>query len=280
MSSPVDTASAAITMRPRFLGAPGERVFTQQFVPRGTVRGHIVYLPPFAEEMNRCRAIVATQARAFAAQGFTCTLLDFYGTGDSDGVLEEASLQRWQDDIHTTIDTLQTETEAPLVLWGLRLGALIALDFAATSRHSISGIILWQPVTSPVLFVNQMLRQRIAMLSMRGLPAEKTADIRERLAQGEHVEIAGYRVSGKLVAELEAIDSTRMRDLCSGQIHWIEHVLERGREPGPATRKAIAQLEALDNSIDTYTFTGAQIWQVANREPADELLAVSSGLSL
>jgi len=267
-------------MRPRFLGAPGKRVFTQQFLPPGAVRGHIVYLPPFAEEMNRCRAIVATQARAFAARGFACTLLDFYGTGDSDGVLEDASLQRWHDDIHTTIETLRSESGAPLLLWGLRLGALIALDFAARGRQAVSGIILWQPVTSAALFVNQMLRQRIAMLSMRGLPAEKTADIRERLAQGEDVEIAGYRVSGKLLAELEAIDLTRMRGLCSGRIHWIEHVLERGREPGPATRKAIAELEALDNTIDQHTFTGAQIWQVANREPADELLAVSSGLSL
>tara|TARA_R110000823_G_scaffold210224_15_gene340620 strand:+ start:12095 stop:12937 length:843 start_codon:yes stop_codon:yes gene_type:complete len=270
----------SIALRPRFLGAVGERVFSLQFSPGGAVRGHIVYLPPFAEEMNRCRTAVAAQARAFAAQGYACTLLDFYGTGDSDGLLEDASLQRWHENIHATLESLQADTEAPLILWGLRLGALIALDFAARGGHPVSGIILWQPVTGAALFVNQMLRQRIAMLSMRGLPAEKTGDIRARLAQGERVEIAGYTVSGQLVDDLEAIDMAGMRNLCSGRIHWIEHVMEPGREPGPASRKAIADLESRDNTIDTHTFTGAQIWQVANREPAADLIAVTSGLSL
>ena len=94
------------------------------------------------------------------------------------------------------------------------------------------------------------------------------------------MEIAGYTVSGQLVDDLEAIDMAGMRNLCSGRIHWIEHVMEPGREPGPASRKAIADLESRDNTIDTHTFTGAQIWQVANREPAADLIAVTSGLSL
>ena len=46
-------------------------------------RAHVIYLPPFTEEMNRCRAIAAEQARRFARQGMSCTLLDFHGTGES-----------------------------------------------------------------------------------------------------------------------------------------------------------------------------------------------------
>ncbi|MDZ7782423.1 MAG: hypothetical protein U5K56_05590 [Halioglobus sp.] len=72
-------------MKPGFLGEPGRRHFMLQFVCTGTPKAHIVYLPPFGEEMNRCRAAVAEQARQFAAMGYSCILIDFYGTGDSEG---------------------------------------------------------------------------------------------------------------------------------------------------------------------------------------------------
>lgn len=267
-----------ILVNPRFLGQPGERVFTLQFAPAGDIQGHILYLPPFAEEMNRCRTAVADQARAFAAQGFACTMIDFFGTGDSEGLLQDASLGAWQDNIRCVIAQLQQESPAPLILWGLRLGGLIALDYAARGEHAVRDIILWQPVTGAAVFVNQMLRQRIAMLSMRGLPPEKTGEIRERLAQGEQVEIAGYVVSGQLVAELEALDIADLGALCSGRIHWLEHVPEAGRDFGPAAGKALATLQAQGNTIAAQTFTGPQIWQVANRESADELIALTSRL--
>ncbi|MCB1843971.1 MAG: hydrolase 2, exosortase A system-associated [Halioglobus sp.] len=275
----IDTPRQGDTaVRPLFLGEYGERVFTLQFAPSGKIRGHIVYLPPFAEEMNRCRSAVADQARAFAARGFACTLLDFFGTGDSDGQLQDASLARWHDNVRLVVDHLQRESAAPLLLWGLRLGGLVALDFASRREYPVSDIILWQPVTGAAVFVNQMLRQRIAMLSMRGLPAEKTVEIRERLARGEQVEIAGYTVSGQLLEDLEAVDVAAMGSLCSGQIHWLEHVMDSDRDVGPAAARAIAVLESQGNSVAVHKFCGPQIWQVANRESAKELTDVTSGL--
>src|SRR3546814_10965817 len=41
----------------------------------------LVYLPPFAEEMNRSRRMAALQARRLAALGLDVTLLDPFGTG-------------------------------------------------------------------------------------------------------------------------------------------------------------------------------------------------------
>ncbi|NND68268.1 MAG: hydrolase 2, exosortase A system-associated, partial [Halioglobus sp.] len=83
-------------MLPRFHGEPGARFFTLQFRGEGVARGHVVFVPPFVEEMNRCRALVAQQARAFAQQGYLCTLVDFFGTGDCDGDLADATLAHWR----------------------------------------------------------------------------------------------------------------------------------------------------------------------------------------
>ncbi|MFC6669027.1 hypothetical protein [Marinobacterium aestuariivivens] len=45
----------------------------------------VLFLPAFAEEMNLSRAVVARQARMLAECGYFVVLLDYFGTGDSEG---------------------------------------------------------------------------------------------------------------------------------------------------------------------------------------------------
>ena len=54
-------------------------------------RGDVLVLPAFAEEMNRCRAMVALQARAWSAQGVGTLVVDGFGTGDSAGEFADAT---------------------------------------------------------------------------------------------------------------------------------------------------------------------------------------------
>ena len=91
-----------VIIEPRFMGPAGARFFTTRFSCGGS-RGHVVFIPPFGEEMNRCRSLVATQARSFALSGYDCTLIDFFGTGDSDGELADCTLTVWYDNIRAII---------------------------------------------------------------------------------------------------------------------------------------------------------------------------------
>ncbi|NND69022.1 MAG: hypothetical protein HKN19_15640 [Halioglobus sp.] len=227
--------------------------------------------------MNRCRALVAQQARAFAEQGYLCTLVDFFGTGDCDGDLVDATLAQWRDNLERTIETLLAEQDLPLVLWGLRLGALIALDYAAQSDRTVRDIVLWQPVTSGKIYINQVLRQRVASLMVRDLPPETTKEIRQRLADGEHVEIAGYTLAGALAADIEAIDTSRFTGLCSGTLHWLEHVVEEGKDIGIPSRKLVDQLGE-SHTVNVQTFNDPPIWQIHERDEAPQLLALSREL--
>src|ERR1700686_1346504 len=61
--------------------------------------GDVLLAPPFAEEMNRCRAMVAIQARAFSRMGIGTLVLDPYGTGDSSGDFSDGSWELWRDDL-------------------------------------------------------------------------------------------------------------------------------------------------------------------------------------
>lgn len=269
---------STITIHPRFLGSEGEQCFTLQYKGVEPPKAHIVFVPPFGEEMNRCRALVAEQARNFAQSGYSCTVVDFYGTGDSQGELCDASLTIWQDNIRLTIDTLQQELSAPVILWGLRLGAFIALDFAAKSSVRIDSMVLWQPITSGERYVVQILRQRVAALAGLNLPPETTATIRKRLADGERVEVSGYTLDGVLMQDIEQLSLTRMNGLCAGKIHWMECVAESGAALPAASAKAIEALQRQHNEVVTHVFSGPPIWQLHKRDSLPELLSLTGNV--
>jgi alpha-beta hydrolase superfamily lysophospholipase len=62
---------------------------------QGPVRGGVVYVPPFAEEMNKARRMATVQAHAFAEAGFSVVIPDLAGCGDSSGDLVEVTWEDW-----------------------------------------------------------------------------------------------------------------------------------------------------------------------------------------
>ncbi len=63
------------------------------------MRGAVVYVHPFAEEMNKSRRMAALQSRALAAAGFAVLQIDLLGCGDSSGDFGDASWDEWIDDV-------------------------------------------------------------------------------------------------------------------------------------------------------------------------------------
>ena len=129
-----------------FLEHQGRNLFHLLLRPTdGATRGSILFLPPFAEEMHKSRGVVASQARRFAAQGYNVLLLDLTGCGDSSGDFADASWQLWREDAIAGVDRLSSISEAPLTLWGLRMGALLACDLAVRLSRLVQ-LVLWQPL--------------------------------------------------------------------------------------------------------------------------------------
>ena len=85
--------------QPLFIDSAAGRIFALYFAPQNTPRGAVLYLPPLAEEMNRCRALAAAQARLLANAGYACLLFDYFGTGDSSGELSDANWDIWHGDV-------------------------------------------------------------------------------------------------------------------------------------------------------------------------------------
>lgn len=202
---------AGATLQAFFLdGTHGQRFCLLHTPPPGQpVQGHVVYVHPFAEEMNATRRMAAKQARAMARAGFAVLQMDLMGCGDSSGHFEEASWETWVDDVALARRWMLERCPGVAWLWGVRAGCLLAAQ-ACRRDHQPPRLLLWQPVLSGKQHLQQFLRLQMAGDVVRGESSRGTAHLVHLLEQGESVEVAGYRVSAALAqglarADLEAL---------------------------------------------------------------------------
>jgi exosortase A-associated hydrolase 2 len=204
---------------PFFLGSGAQARFGLYHAPAAPLRGSFVYLHPFAEEMNKARRMAALQARALAAQGYGVLQIDLYGCGDSAGDFGDARWEAWLDDVARARHWLEQQLGVPAGLWGLRLGALLALEAA---RHATpAALLLWQPVLHGQAFMTQFLRLRVASQMLGDGGGGGTAALRATLQQGSPLEVAGYTLAPALVAAIDALDGSKLAPPpCP--VHWLE----------------------------------------------------------
>lgn len=273
------TASASeLAIEPMFLPGQAGRVFALYIGPRTTARGAVLYLPSFAEEMNRCRATVALQARQLAALGHACVLLDYHGTGDSEGEFDAARWSTWCADALMAADWLRQRSGHAPVLWGLRLGALLAAEVASQSGGALNRLLFWQPVADGKTFLTQYLRLRVASLMDRGLPAETTESIRAQLRTGAGVEISGYRLPGGLSGD---IDSKKMLDIDAFggmQIDWFENVDQPDKPPSMGAQRVVDGIISKAGVVKMHPFCDPAIWSLHSRDNAPDLIAKTTAL--
>ena len=233
----------------------------------------LVYVPPFAEEMNRARRMSALQARRLSELGIDVLLLDPFGTGDSEGDFGDARWDIWCDDVRTAMNWMVARTNAPVGLWGLRLGALLAADVA--SRHPIERLVLWQPVLSGDSYLTQFLRLRLAATMNMGDHRESTKTLRERLAQRQTLEIAGYHLAPELA---NAIASRTFRDLVetnqASDINWLEVTTDLSGNFSPASQKVLDALTR-PNRVTAKVVTGQPFWLAQEITLVPELLSAT-----
>ena len=271
------------TFEPFFLpaGARGER-FCIYHPAMGVPRGGIVYLHPFAEEMNKSRRMAALQSRRLAACGFAVLQIDLYGCGDSSGDFGDARWEFWKADAALAVEWLKQRAGGSIYLWGLRLGALLALDFAGGEPEGCAGFLLWQPVVNGEQFMTQFLRLRVAgEMIAAGTAKTGTQQLREGLKAGGQLEIAGYDIASGLAA---AIDRLKLAELAprDAPVHWFDVVPEAGRTPPPASSRVADAWRARGMKVDVHTVVGEPFWNTIEIAECSPLLdaTVNALLSL
>ncbi|RSZ59330.1 hydrolase 2, exosortase A system-associated [Massilia atriviolacea] len=255
-------------------------------------RGAVLYVHPFGDEMNKARRMAALQARALAAQGVGVLQLDLYGSGDSSGEFAEARWEIWKDDLAAGCAWLSARLDgAPPSLWGLRLGALLALDYAHAARHPLASLVLWQPVQNGATFLTQFLRLltanamlaegadgAVGALGALGKASGKSASaLRAALLGGEMLEVAGYEIAPALAAAIDGVDAARLAPL-GYPVHWLETSSAAERALTPAVTRLADAWRAAGVALHLQQVSSAPFWSTQEIAESPALLAATSAL--
>jgi exosortase A-associated hydrolase 2 len=242
-------------------------------------RGAVIVFPPFAEEMNKSRRMMVLQARALAAEGMQVLMVDLYGTGESAGDFEQARWEIWHEDIEIAATWLHKRGVTRISALGLRLGALLAMDFTRRCAGRLERIVLWQPVLNGAAVLTQFLRTRWAASMLdTAREAESTQDLRQKLRGGESVEVAGYQLSPQLFRSIEELQLVRLGSAGSPPIDWLEVVSAEGSPLLLASQRALEMWRKTGVPVSTATVRGEPFWATPEITVAPELIHATTSI--
>lgn len=247
---------------------------------RGAPRGLVLHVHAFGEEMNKSRRMAAMQSRALAEAGFAVLQFDLLGCGDSEGDHGDATWARWLADVQWAAGHLTRHTgkPAPLVLWGQRTGALLAVGAAgriAADTGSTPHLLFWQPVTQGSLALQQFLRLKAAAEMLDGGGKGIVEGLKRELSAGRPVEVAGYLLHPELASGL--MQATLAPPSPAARMGWLEMATPRpdgsASELMPASVAALARWRAAGWQVRAAGVPGPSFWQTTEIEDAPDLLS-------
>ncbi len=264
-----------MTIEPFFLERSPHRLFSVYCPPAAPARGGVLYIHPFAEEMNRSRRMAALMSRALSQAGWGVLSVDLLGCGDSSGDFGDARLEEWQADVRAGLDWLCNRHEGPVTVIGLRLGAALAAQAALDAPEMVDRLVLWQPVTSGKTMLTQFLRIRVAaaITGGGGNGPETTQSLRDRVQAGEAVEVAGYEISPDLARGLDGLELAALIPPSSIPVNWLEIATEPDKPVSPGAARIIDTWRAAGCTIEAETIVGEPFWSLQETTIAPALIA-------
>ena len=250
----------------------------------GAARGLVLYIHPFAEEMNKTRRMAALQARALAQAGYAVLQMDLLGCGDSSGDFGDATWQSWVSDVVQGCHWLRMQSntpgadshQLPLWLWGLRAGCLLAVE-AARQLGATCNFLFWQPPAAGKPLLQQFLRLKVAGDLLGGQAKGVMEGMRQQLAAGSPVEIAGYLLSPRLASGLEqaALVPPAGRGPTQ-QLEWFELSTREDAGLSPISAGTIVQWRQAGYKVGSHIVRGPAFWQTTEIADAPALIAATT----
>jgi len=118
-------------------------------------RGAVLLCPAIGDEYYYSHRSLRQLAAQLARAGFHVLRFDYFGTGDSAGKDESATLVQWLVDVECAIDEIKQLSRCNQIsVIGIRLGATLALQ-AIIKRKDISDLVLWNPILTGANLLEQ-----------------------------------------------------------------------------------------------------------------------------
>ncbi len=191
-------------------------------------RGSILCVQPFGDEATLARRTIVAQARRLADAGWTTLIVDLFGTGDSSGETREATLEQWRADLLLASSIARARAPGAFVLWGTRMGALLACEMLPALDQIVTGVVFWQPAPTGAGLLEPLLKlARVATMAESGDRSHEAKSTRgdagngatiasqepqaaaaqpPRAVDAATVNVGGYLLRRDLIDELSALE--------------------------------------------------------------------------
>ena len=164
---------------------------------------------------------------------------------------------------------------APIGIWALRAGCLLAADWLAREHAVSPPLVFWQPVNNGEQHLTQFLRlkaisEMLGAAEGRGVVSKLIQEISSDIA----IEVAGYRLAPGLA---KGIMRARLQlpDHYPGRISILE-VAHAAREvPSPKISTLLREWTDAGVNASARVVRGTSFWQTQEIETAPELIPAS-----
>ena len=191
-------------MEAYFFGPPDRQLFGAYSPPLSAWPKPVGALicPPIGQEYMRSHRGLHSLANALARDGLHVLRFDYFGTGDSAGTTDEIDWNGCLDDVAAaTEELIEISGATEVVLVGMRLGATLAAQYAATNPR-ITRLILWDPIVRGADYLEDMERiSRVMLADFDRFPRPRRARS-DRQAN----ELVGFELSDQLQSQIRALD--------------------------------------------------------------------------
>lgn len=188
-------------MNPFFFGSSRKQLFGVHHLPKAAASKPtgVLLCYPFGDEYMRTHKASRQLAMALARAGYHLLRFDYFGTGDSAGAGEDATVAQWLEDVATAADELkETSGVARISIIGLRLGATLA-SRAVASRTDVDDLVLWDPIVVGSGYAAELMAAPYSSPGAGGLQNRQAT-----------LGAAGFPVTPALRNGFDELDLTRM----------------------------------------------------------------------
>lgn len=167
---------------PYFFGRASHRMYACHHAPAIAVKDTraVLLCNSIGHEYERCHRTLRQLAAKLSAKGNHAMRFDYFGTGDSQGEYEQASLASWRQDVSEGIDEChRISGYNQLCVIGVRMGATMAAQ-VAMQREDVDSLVLYAPVIDGETMLTEWKQLQEDYNNQRGFP-EATDPFKEVL---------------------------------------------------------------------------------------------------
>jgi len=192
---------SVLAERAGYFPVPGAHLYTVLHEVEAPL-ARVLLIGSFASERHTSYRPWLQWGRYLAARRIEVLRFDYRGVGESTGIFKEMSFHSWVDDVERLSAWLRKrEGDAPLILHGLEMGALLA----AKGFHNGEGaaLVLWSPPVSANKVLRSTLQRWIGPQQLLKQEEDRRPPSHyfRLLEEGQSVEVDGYEWTPQLWSE-------------------------------------------------------------------------------